>query len=189
MPGIEVLTVPGPSAAIAALTVSGLPTDRFLVAGFLPAARLRPARARSRELGAVRATLVLFEAARRLPAALAELARALGPREAAVARELTKRFEEVRRGPLDRLAAEYALDGPPKGEVVLVIGPPAAAACAAQRADGALDAALEAALATMAPAAAAAAVAAATGRPRREVYRRALALRQRRPPAVRTAGD
>ena len=174
--GIEVSTVPGPSAAIAALTVSGLPTDRFLVAGFLPARGAARQRA-LRELGAVRATLVLFEAARRLPAALAELASALGPREAAVARELTKRFEEVRRGPLDRLAADYALSGPPKGEVVLVIGPAPAGEPPLDA--EALDAALEVALASMAPAAAAAAVASATGRPRREVYRRALALRQR----------
>ena len=179
--GIEVSTVPGPSAALAALTVSGLPTDRFLVAGFLPARGAARQRA-LRELGAVRATLVLFEAARRLPAALAELASALGPREAAVARELTKRFEEVRRGPLDRLAAEYASSGPPKGEVVLVIGPAPAAEPLLDA--EALDAALEAALASMAPAAAAAAVAATTGQPRREVYRRALALRQRgRPPS------
>jgi 16S rRNA (cytidine1402-2'-O)-methyltransferase len=174
--GIEVFTVPGPSAAIAALTVSGLPTDRFLVAGFLPA-RGAARRTALQELGAVRATLVLFEAARRLPATLAELAQALGPREAAVARELTKHFEEVRRGPLDRLAVDYARAGPPKGEVVLVIGPPAAIDAPASA--GELDAALEAALATMAPSAAAAAVAAATGRPRREVYRRALALQQR----------
>ncbi len=179
--GVEVLTVPGPSAAIAALTVSGLPTDRFLVAGFLPARGAARERA-MRELGAVRATLVLFEAARRLPEALAALARVLGPREAAIARELTKRFEEVRRGPLDRLAADYARAGPPRGEVVLVIGPPAAIDAPATSEE--LDAALEAALAAMAPAAAAAAVAAATGRPRREVYRRALALRQRaRPPS------
>jgi 16S rRNA (cytidine1402-2'-O)-methyltransferase len=169
--GIPVLTVPGPSAAIAALTVSGLPTDRFLVAGFLPARGAARARALG-ELAAVRATLVLFEAARRLPAALAELAQ----REAAVARELTKRFEEVRRGRLDRLAADYARAGPPKGEVVLVIGPPASGAPASA---AELDAALETALASMAPAAAAAAVAATSGRPRREVYRRALALRQR----------
>jgi 16S rRNA (cytidine1402-2'-O)-methyltransferase len=180
--GIEVFTVPGPSAALAALTVSGLPTDRFLVAGFLPARGAARERA-LRELAAVRATLVLFEAARRLPTALAELAQAFGPREAAVARELTKRFEEVRRGPLDRLAADYARAGPPKGEVVLVIGPPAATDAPADA--GELDAALEAALATMAPGPAAAAVAAATGRTRREVYRRALALRQRRTSAER----
>ena len=173
--GIEVLAVPGPSAALAALTVSGLPTDRFLVAGFLPERGGGRQRA-IRELGAVPATLVLFEAARRLPATLAELAAALGPRSAAVARELTKRFEEVRRGPLDRLAADYAREGPPKGEVVLVIG--AAADAGAPLGEAELDAALAEALTTMAPAAAAAALAAATGWPRRAVYRRALALKQ-----------
>jgi 16S rRNA (cytidine1402-2'-O)-methyltransferase len=176
--GVEVFAVPGPSAALAALTVSGLPTDRFLVAGFLPERGTARARAIA-ELGAVPATLVLFEAARRLPATLAELAQALGPRPAAVARELTKRFEEVRRGSLAELAATYARAGPPKGEVVLVIGaaddrsPPLAAS--------ALDAALLDALATMSPAAAAATVAAATGHARREVYRRALALKQPAP--------
>jgi 16S rRNA (cytidine1402-2'-O)-methyltransferase len=173
--GIEVLAVPGPSAALAALTVSGLPTDRFLVAGFLPE-RGADRRRAIRELGAVPATLVLFEAARRLPATLVELAAALGPRAAAVARELTKRFEEVRRGPLDQLAAAYAGEGPPKGEVVLVIG--AAADAGAPLGEAELDAALAEALATMAPAAAAAALATATGWPRREVYRRALALKQ-----------
>jgi len=178
--GIEVFAVPGPSAALAALTVSGLPTDRFLVAGFLPergAARQRAIR----ELGAAPATLVLFEAARRLPATLAELAAAFGPRPAAIARELTKRFEEVRRGPLDQLAAAYAREGPPKGEVVLVIG--AAEDAGAPLGAAELDAALAEALATMAPAAAAAALAAATGWPRREVYRRALALKQAAKPA------
>jgi 16S rRNA (cytidine1402-2'-O)-methyltransferase len=105
---------------------------------------------------------------------LAELAAALGAREAAVARELTKRFEEVRRGTLTALAQHYAAAGPPRGEVVLVIGPPAqAAALAAED----LDSALQEALATMSPAAAAASVAAATGIARREVYRRALALK------------
>jgi 16S rRNA (cytidine1402-2'-O)-methyltransferase len=173
--GLEVYAVPGPSAALAALTVSGLPTDRFLVAGFLPERNAARQRA-IRELGAVPATLVLFEAARRLPAALAELAATLGPRPAAVARELTKHFEEVRRGTLDQLAAAYAEEGPPKGEVVLVIG--AAAAGAAPFGEAELDAALKDALATMAPAAAAAALAATTGWPRREVYRRALALKQ-----------
>jgi 16S rRNA (cytidine1402-2'-O)-methyltransferase len=173
--GIEVLALPGPSAALAALTVSGLPTDRFLVAGFLPP-RAGARKQAIAELGAVRATLVLFEAARRVPDSLAELATTLGPREAAVARELTKRFEEVRRGTLAELALHYAAAGPPRGEVVLVIGPPAHTASALGAED--LDAALEKALATMAPAAAAASVAAATGVARREVYRRALALKE-----------
>jgi 16S rRNA (cytidine1402-2'-O)-methyltransferase len=172
--GAEVFAVPGPSAVLAALIVSGLPTDRFLMAGFLPERGTARRRALA-ELGAVPATLVLFESARRLPATLAELAAVLGPREAAVARELTKRFEEVRRGSLAELAAEYAREGPPKGEVVLVIG---AAAAGTPSADGEVDAALGEALATMSPAAAAAAVAAATGRARREVYRRALALKR-----------
>jgi 16S rRNA (cytidine1402-2'-O)-methyltransferase len=178
--GAEIFAVPGPPAVLAALTISGLPTDRFLMAGFLPERGAARRRALD-ELGAVPATtLVLFEAARRLPATLAELAGALGPRPAAVARELTKRFEEVRRGSLEQLAADYARAGPPKGEVVLVIG---AATDAAPRALSTLDAALGDALATMSPAAAAATVAAATGRPRREVYRRALALRQAAEPA------
>jgi 16S rRNA (cytidine1402-2'-O)-methyltransferase len=172
--GAEVFAVPGPSAVLAALTVSGLPTDRFLMAGFLPERGAARRRALD-ELAEVPATLVLFEAARRLPATLAELAAAWGPRPAAVARELTKRFEEVRRGDLAQLAADYARAGPPKGEVVLVIGAPAEPA---PQADDAVDAALGEALATMTPAAAAAAVAAATGRPRREVYRRVLALRR-----------
>ena len=176
--GGEVFALPGPSATLAALTVSGLPTDRFLVAGFLPT----QAGARHRtvaELGAVRATLVVFEAARRVPQTLAELAAALGPRDAAVARELTKRFEEVRRGTLEELAAHYQEAGSPKGEVVLVIGPPATGP--AEVSETELDDALRKALLTMAPPAAAAQVAAATGVPRRELYRRALSLKEARP--------
>ena len=118
----------------------------------------------------------LFEAARRAPQTLVELAAALGPREAALARELTKRFEEVRRGPLAELAEHYAAAGAPRGEVVLVIGPPAEDAGEIARAD--LDDALQQALADMSPAAAAASVAAVTGLARREVYRRALALKE-----------
>ena len=106
-PGVEVFAVPGPSAALAALIVSGLPTDRFFVAGFLPTRR-SPRRRAIAELAPVPATLIVFEAARRLPATLADLAAELGPRPAAVARELTKRFEEVRRGTLAELAAHYA---------------------------------------------------------------------------------
>jgi 16S rRNA (cytidine1402-2'-O)-methyltransferase len=170
--GSPVLALPGPSAALAALTVSGLPSDRFLVAGFLPG-KAGPRRQAIAELGAVPATLVLFEAARRVPQTLAELAAALGPRPAALARELTKKFEEVRRGSLAELAAHYAAAGAPRGEAVLVIGPPEEQG---QVALADVDAALQERLACMAPAAAAAAVAAATGLARREVYRRALAL-------------
>ena len=174
--GIELFAVPGPSAALAALSVSGLPSDRFLVAGFLPPRGAARRRAIA-ELAPIPATLVLFEAARRLPATLAELAAALGPRAAAVARELTKRHEEVRRARLDALAAHYAEAGPPRGEVVVVIGPPDAAQ---ESSVEDLDAQLSEALEALPPAAAAATVAAATGRTRREVYRRALALQAAR---------
>jgi 16S rRNA (cytidine1402-2'-O)-methyltransferase len=174
--GAEVIAVPGPSAALAALTVSGLPTDRFLVAGFLPTAAGARRRA-IEELAGVRASLVLFEAARRLPATLALLAEQLGVRPAAVARELTKRFEEVRRGDLATLAAHYRAAGPPRGEVVIVVGPPGTAPQEAVDEPAAIDALLREALASRPASAAAAAVAAATGRPRREVYRRALALK------------
>jgi 16S rRNA (cytidine1402-2'-O)-methyltransferase len=173
--GSAVFSLPGPSAALAALTVSGLPSDRFLVAGFLPS-RAGARRQVIAELGAVPATLVLFEASRRVPETLAELAAALRPREAALARELTKKFEEVRRGSLAELAAHYAAAGAPRGEVVLVIGPPAERAGEVALDD--VDAALQESLACMAPAAAAAKVAAATGLARREVYRRALALKE-----------
>ena len=178
--GIEPIAVPGPSAALAALVVSGLPSDRFLVAGFLPS---RPAARRQAiaELAPVKATLILFESGRRLAATLADLGRGLGGREAAVARELTKRFEEVRRGSLAELSDHYAAAGTPRGEIALVIGPPVDNAPAAG--DAAVDAALALALESMAPAAAATAVAAATGRPRRELYRRLLALQQRAGPA------
>jgi 16S rRNA (cytidine1402-2'-O)-methyltransferase len=174
--GIEVFAVPGPSAALAALIVSGLPTDRFFVAGFLPTRRSQRRRAIA-EIAPVPGTLIVFEAARRLPDTLADLAAELGPRQAAVARELTKRFEQVRRGTLAELAAHYAGAGAPRGEVAIVIGPPARAA--EQPSPQELDQRLAAALESRSPAAAAAAVAAATGQPRRELYRRALALQGR----------
>ena len=175
--GIEVFAVPGPSAAIAALIVSGLPTDRFFVAGFLPTRRSQRRRAIA-ELAPVPGTLVVFEAPRRLPDTLADLAAELGARQAAVARELTKRFEEVRRGTLPELAAHYALAGAPKGEVAIVIGP-AERGARPRLPPRQLDELLAKALASQPPAAAAATVAAATGRPRREVYRRALELKGR----------
>ncbi len=172
--GAAVTCLPGASAPLAALVVSGLPTDRFLMAGFLPA---KPAQRRSRiaEIASVPATSIFLESAGRLAEALAALAAGLGDRPAAVARELTKRFEEVRRGTLDALARHYAAAGPPKGEIVIVVGPPSDAA------PGLDDAAVDAALADALRAGASlrdavAAVAAASGRPRREVYRRGLAL-------------
>ncbi|MEX1205316.1 MAG: 16S rRNA (cytidine(1402)-2'-O)-methyltransferase [Dongiaceae bacterium] len=173
--GVPVTAVPGPSAPLAALVLSGLPTDRFLFAGFLPA-RAAARRTALRELAATPATLILFESAGRLAAALADMAAVLGARPAAVARELTKLFEEVRRGRLPELAEHYAAAGPPKGEVVVVVGPPAAAAVATSDAALELDAALAEALARMSLRDAVAAAAAATGRARREVYARALEI-------------
>jgi len=171
--GYDVLAVPGPSAALAALVVSGLPTDRFLVSGFLPNKSVARRRAID-ELSSVPATLIWFESAKRLAASLADLEACLGPRPAAVARELTKTFEEVRRGTLSHLAAAYAEEKPPRGEIVIVVGPPADTAVTD---DKVIDDALAEALETLTPSAAAASVAARTGRPRRELYRRALALR------------
>jgi 16S rRNA (cytidine1402-2'-O)-methyltransferase len=176
--GLPVTTLPGPSATLAALVLSGLPSDRFLFAGFLPA---KPAERRRElaELAGVPASLVFFESAQRLAAALGDMVAVLGSRRAAVARELTKRFEEVRRAPLDALAAHYAAEGPPRGEVVVVVAP-AEASLPALSAD-ALDEQLAAALARASVKDASAAVAAATGLPRRRVYARALALAGRRP--------
>lgn len=170
--GIAVHAIPGPSAPLAALALSGLPTDRFLFAGFLPvkAAQRRSALA---ELARVPATLVLFETAPRLAASLADMAEILGAREAAVARELTKLHEEARRGQLAALAAHYSEAGPPKGEIVIVIGPPVEETAPDV---GAIDAFLEDALRHMSLRDAADAVARATGLPRKEVYGRALAL-------------
>lgn len=170
--GHAITAAPGPSALLGALAVAGMPTDRFLFAGFLPprdAARRRTLD----ELAPVPATLVFYEAPRRLGAALTAMAAALGAaRPAAVCRELTKRFEEVRRGTLAALAEHYA-DGPdPKGEIVVVVG----RALPAEVEDDALDAALRAALAGASVKDAAAAVANGLGLPRRRVYARALDL-------------
>src|SRR5690606_32662201 len=131
-------------------------------------------------LAAVPATLILFESAGRLAESLADMAEMLGPRQAAVAREITKLYEEVRRGRLDELAAAYAQSGPPKGEIVIVVGPPEVGHPAGKETEEELDAALDAALARMSLRDAVAAVAAATGRKRRDVYARALARMERR---------
>jgi 16S rRNA (cytidine1402-2'-O)-methyltransferase len=162
-------TVPGPSAAIAALTLAGLPTDRFLFAGFLPA----KAKARSDaigELATVRATLVLYESGARLADALAALADGLGERDAAVAREISKLHEECVTGTLGELAERYA-GAPPRGEIVVVVGPPAEAP---EANDAALDVALDEALKRLSPSRAAAEVAQRLGVPRKRAYARAL---------------
>jgi 16S rRNA (cytidine1402-2'-O)-methyltransferase len=170
--GHAVTTIPGPCAAVAALTLAGLPTDRFLFAGFLPA----KAGARATEiaeLAGLRATLVFYESGPRLSACLAALAEGLGDREAAVAREISKRFEETVTGTLSTLAARYA-EGPPKGEIVVVVAPPGAPAPpTGEDADAALAEALERLPASKA----AGEVAKRLGLDRRELYARALELK------------
>jgi len=176
--GLPVSTAPGPSAALAALVLSGLPSDRVLFAGFLPAKAAARRKALA-ELAAVPATLVAFESPHRLKATLKDMAAVLGPREAAVARELTKLYEEVLRGGLGELAERFQGIAP-RGEVAIVVGPPEARTGEPVD-EAALDARLEAALAEMSVRDAAASVAAATGLPRRQVYARALALAGARP--------
>lgn len=173
--GIAVSVVPGPSAPLAALVVSGLPAEPFYFAGFLPA-KGAARRSALDALAGLPATLVFLEAPQRLAESLADMAAVLGRRDAAVARELTKLYEEVRRGSLAELAAHYT-GTPPKGEIVVVVGPPpeSAEAHQAERRAG-LDERLRGALATLSVRDAAAEVAAATGLPRREVYARALQL-------------
>ena len=169
--GSAVFPVPGASAALAGLTVAGLPTDRFLFAGF-PPSRSAGRRALFAELAPVRATLVFYESGPRLAASLADMAAVFGGREAAVARELTKLYETVIRGPLGELAADPRLAAP-KGEIVVVVGPgedPAASAADA-------DAALAEAVVRLGPARAASEVAKALGLSRRDLYARALALK------------
>lgn len=167
--GHAVHTLPGPSAAIAALTLAGLPTDRFMFVGFLPA----KAKARSdaiAEIARLSATLVFYESGPRLGDALAALAEGLGSRDAAVVREISKLHEETVTGPLEELARRYA-DAPPRGEIVIVIGPPPEAAAAS---DAELDAALDDALLHLSPSRAAAEVAERLGIPRKRAYSRAL---------------
>jgi 16S rRNA (cytidine1402-2'-O)-methyltransferase len=170
--GQNIVTLPGPCAAIAALTLAGLPTDRFLFLGFLPPKEKARADAIA-EVATIRATLVLYESGPRLAATLAALAAGLGEREVAVARELTKHYEECVTGSLGELATRYS-DAPPRGEIVLVVAPPPEAA--APTGDD-LDAALRAALsAGESPSRAAAAVAQQLGVRRKLAYERALEL-------------
>jgi len=170
--GHLVVTIPGPCAAVAALTLAGLPTDRFLFLGFLPPKQQARAEAIA-EIAAVRATLVLYESGPRLSACLAALAEGLGDREAGVAREITKKFEECVTGTLSSLAARYA-EVPPKGEIVIVVAPPGEAAPAsAEDADVALAEAL-----TRLPASKAAGeVAKKLGLDRKALYARAMEMK------------
>jgi 16S rRNA (cytidine1402-2'-O)-methyltransferase len=170
--GVPVTTIPGPSAAVAALTLAGLPTDRFLFLGFLPPKPGARATAIA-DIKTVRATLVLYESGPRLAACLTALAEGLGDRDAAVAREISKRFEETVTGRLSELVARYA-QTPPKGEIVIVVGPPGEAEAAGEEE---IDAALRDAMRTSSPSRAAAEVAETLGIPRRQAYERALKLR------------
>lgn len=169
--GIAVTTLPGPCAAIAALTLAGLPTDRFLFAGFLPSKAGARASAIA-ELAGLRATLVFYESANRTAASLAALAQGLGDRPAAVAREISKKFEETIDGRLSALATRFA-DAPPRGEVVIVVGPPEPGDPSAVD----LAALLGDAMARLSLKDAVAEVTAAAGVKRAEVY--ALALKMR----------
>jgi 16S rRNA (cytidine1402-2'-O)-methyltransferase len=167
--GHAVHTVPGPCAAIAALTLAGLPTDRFLFLGFLPAKAKARADAIA-EVAKVRATLILYESGHRLGDALVALAQGLGSREAAVAREITKIHEECVTGVLPELAARY-VDVVPKGEIVVVVSPPIESEAVS---DDVLDALLDNALRRLSPSRAAAEVAEELKIPRKRAYARAL---------------
>jgi 16S rRNA (cytidine1402-2'-O)-methyltransferase len=170
--GLSVVAIPGPSAVLTGLALSGLPSDRFLFAGFLPS-RAGERQSALEELKGLRATLIFFESAQRLGETLAAMADVLGDRACAVTRELTKLHEEVRRGSLHALAAHYEKAGAPKGEVTLVVGPPVDAAADTAK----VDAALKAALAFMPVKAAAEMIANLTGSHRRAIYDRALELK------------
>jgi 16S rRNA (cytidine1402-2'-O)-methyltransferase len=167
--GYAVHTIPGPCAAIAALTVAGLPTDRFLFAGFLPAKAKARADAIA-EIAGVKATLVFYEGGPRLGDTLLALNQGLGNREAAVARELTKLHEECVTGTLSQLTTRYA-EAPPKGEIVIVVGPPVADETVS---DAHIDRLLDEAMRRLSPSRAAAEVAEQLGIPRKRAYARAL---------------
>jgi 16S rRNA (cytidine1402-2'-O)-methyltransferase len=167
--GHDVHTLPGPSAAIAALTLAGLPTDRFLFAGFLPS-KTKARMAAIEEFSGIRATLVFYESGPRLEDALAALHEALGDRDAAVIREISKIHEETVTGTLSELADRYE-GGPPKGEIVIVVGPPSQQV---EASDDDVDRAIDDALKTRSPSRAAAEVAAALNIPKKRAYARAL---------------
>ncbi|HYZ39402.1 MAG TPA: 16S rRNA (cytidine(1402)-2'-O)-methyltransferase [Stellaceae bacterium] len=169
---LPVTAIPGPSAALTALALSGLPPDAFLFAGFLPPRQGARQRALARWAG-VEATLVFFETAPRLAESLGDMAATLGDRPVAVARELTKLHEEIRRGSLSELAEHYRAAGPPRGELVVVVGPPGQS----DLSDKEIDERLRWALGELGLREAAARLAAETGLSRSKLYRRALAMR------------
>jgi 16S rRNA (cytidine1402-2'-O)-methyltransferase len=169
--GSKVIAIPGASAVLTGLAVAGLPSDRFLFAGF-PPPKSAARRTFFEELKPIRATLVFFEGASRLGDCLRDMATVFGPRPAAVARELTKLYETVVRGSLDELAANPALQAP-KGEIVVLVGPGEEVRLSAEDAEAALAEAVQ----RLGPSEAAAEVAKATGLPRRELYRRAVELK------------
>jgi len=172
--GLRVVPIPGPSSALAALTVSGLPSDAFLFAGFLPV-KAGQKRTRLEQWQAVPATLIFFESPRRVADTLDAMAQVLGAeRRAAVCRELTKTFEEARHGTLGELAAHYAAADTPKGEVVICVGP----AADEEAAPADVDALLIGLAAEMPASKAAAEAARMTGQPKQELYRRLLALKE-----------
>jgi 16S rRNA (cytidine1402-2'-O)-methyltransferase len=169
--GHSVTALPGPSSVLAALSVAGLPTDRFFFEGFLPpkqAARQK----RAAVLANIPSTLVMFESGPRVAAMLADLAAAFGKRTAAVCRELTKLHEEVKRGDLETLAHEYTAGAETRGEFVIVVAPPAEE----EEISDNVDELLRQALRRVSVKDAVGEVALVTGRPRREVYQRALNL-------------
>ncbi|QQA42334.1 16S rRNA (cytidine(1402)-2'-O)-methyltransferase [Pelagovum pacificum] len=171
--GGVVTAVPGASALLSALAVGGMPTDRFLFAGFLPPAQ-SARRTAIAELGSVPATLVFYESPKRIEALVADLAEVLGPaRPAAVCRELTKKFEEVIEAPLGEMSVRLE-SAVLKGEIVMLVGPPVAGEADEVDVEGALRKAME----TMRIKDAATAVAGALGLPRRDVYQKALEMKR-----------
>jgi 16S rRNA (cytidine1402-2'-O)-methyltransferase len=170
--GLDVVAIPGASAVMAALVLSGLPTDRFMFVGFMPPKK-GPRRAEIKSLSTIPATLVFMDSPRRLPATLIDMHAELGDREASVSREITKLFEETRRGSLSELADHYARSGPPKGEVMIVVAPPPKDEIVDE---AALDDMLASALAQSSLRDAVQEITLTTGLPRKMVYKRALKL-------------
>ena len=169
--GFYVTTLPGASSVMSALCLSGLPTDRFLFAGFLPA-KMEACRKEIQSIAGVKATVVLFESARRLLDTLPLLHEILGDRNAAVVREITKLFEETKRGTLSELVTHYQQNGEPKGEVVIVIGEPLEVETTVES----MESQLRLLLKSRSIKEAAAIVAENTGKPRKELYALALKL-------------